>query len=358
MKEETTLIGILIFLVGMSILFVNYIQQFNILEEAQARAYTSNSQISGFITESKSNYPFNSTVWYTPGGVEMTYTNSLTGLDQELKTASSIQDSKRYLPIVRTSYTKNLKINKNNFESLSFSVTNYGLISGCSTVSNNGGGSGYSEVYLIGPNDIKIWSGPKLSTTTAPEVTYNNIYNINIFKNLNSFIVDVNGARTPITLLDGNYEIAVYSTTSILDCNYPASETQKISVSNFEYKTTAGTNVVSNQTNTTTNPTGTTNQTTSNTTSNTTTPSTTTTTSGGGGGGGGGSPSVISYEDDTEELVCADDVMECSDGSYVSRNVNNNCEFDLCPKKKTNYTLIILVVVGIIIGAYLYSRRK
>ena len=32
-----------------------------------------------------------------------------------------------------------------------------------------------------------------------------------------------------------------------------------------------------------------------------------------------------------EEVICADDVRECWDGSYASRNLNNNCEFDPCP---------------------------
>jgi len=34
---------------------------------------------------------------------------------------------------------------------------------------------------------------------------------------------------------------------------------------------------------------------------------------------------------DGGEVVCADDVEECSDGSYVSRNPDNDCEFDRCP---------------------------
>jgi len=37
---------------------------------------------------------------------------------------------------------------------------------------------------------------------------------------------------------------------------------------------------------------------------------------------------------DGEEVVCATDAKECLDGSYVSRNSDNNCEFDLCPEKE------------------------
>ena len=36
-------------------------------------------------------------------------------------------------------------------------------------------------------------------------------------------------------------------------------------------------------------------------------------------------------EPEPEEVVCATDVKECWDGSFVSRNVDNNCEFDSCP---------------------------
>jgi len=36
---------------------------------------------------------------------------------------------------------------------------------------------------------------------------------------------------------------------------------------------------------------------------------------------------------ETEEVVCATDINECSDGSYVSRNPDNNCEFDPCPEE-------------------------
>ena len=30
------------------------------------------------------------------------------------------------------------------------------------------------------------------------------------------------------------------------------------------------------------------------------------------------------------DIVCTDDVKACPDGSYVSRNPDNNCEFDAC----------------------------
>jgi hypothetical protein len=33
-----------------------------------------------------------------------------------------------------------------------------------------------------------------------------------------------------------------------------------------------------------------------------------------------------------EELVCAQDVKECADGTYVSRDIKNKCRFKQCPK--------------------------
>lgn len=35
-----------------------------------------------------------------------------------------------------------------------------------------------------------------------------------------------------------------------------------------------------------------------------------------------------------DELVCTQDVKLCSDGSYVSRNSSNGCEFNLCPDEE------------------------
>ncbi len=33
----------------------------------------------------------------------------------------------------------------------------------------------------------------------------------------------------------------------------------------------------------------------------------------------------------SSNIVCTTEVKACSDGSYVSRNPDNNCEFDPCP---------------------------
>ncbi len=38
---------------------------------------------------------------------------------------------------------------------------------------------------------------------------------------------------------------------------------------------------------------------------------------------------------DNRSVVCAADVQQCSDGSFVSRDVNNNCEFAECPSTGT-----------------------
>ena len=36
-------------------------------------------------------------------------------------------------------------------------------------------------------------------------------------------------------------------------------------------------------------------------------------------------------EEDGGGLACTDDVFECTDGTFVPRNPNNNCEFEPCP---------------------------
>ena len=36
-----------------------------------------------------------------------------------------------------------------------------------------------------------------------------------------------------------------------------------------------------------------------------------------------------------DPIVCAADVKQCPDGSYVSRNPANGCAFDLCPGAST-----------------------
>merc|ERR1711937_842195 len=48
-----------------------------------------------------------------------------------------------------------------------------------------------------------------------------------------------------------------------------------------------------------------------------------------------------SLEDDSsmdkdEDIMCAADVQECSDGSFVSRDPTNDCEFPACPSAETN----------------------
>merc|ERR1712224_444132 len=48
-----------------------------------------------------------------------------------------------------------------------------------------------------------------------------------------------------------------------------------------------------------------------------------------------------SLEDDSsmdkdEDIMCAADVQECSDGSFVSRDPANDCAFPACPSAETN----------------------
>merc|ERR1719327_32451 len=37
------------------------------------------------------------------------------------------------------------------------------------------------------------------------------------------------------------------------------------------------------------------------------------------------------YDSESEDLVCTEDALECSDGSFVSRDPTNGCEFPACP---------------------------
>ena len=46
------------------------------------------------------------------------------------------------------------------------------------------------------------------------------------------------------------------------------------------------------------------------------------------GGNGGGKP----FDNDTEPQVCTADVYTCPDGSYVSRDPSNDCQFEPCPR--------------------------
>jgi hypothetical protein len=42
-------------------------------------------------------------------------------------------------------------------------------------------------------------------------------------------------------------------------------------------------------------------------------------------------PACPEPQEPEEKLVCAQDVKECDDGSFVARDPNNNCEFKDCP---------------------------
>ena len=56
---------------------------------------------------------------------------------------------------------------------------------------------------------------------------------------------------------------------------------------------------------------------------------------------GGEEDSTYGYFDDEilttvtqKQLACLADVKECSDGSFVSRDENNDCEFEPCPEEE------------------------
>lgn len=38
-----------------------------------------------------------------------------------------------------------------------------------------------------------------------------------------------------------------------------------------------------------------------------------------------------SNEQNSSDIFCTQEVMQCSDGSFVSRNSSRNCEFNPCP---------------------------
>ena len=58
--------------------------------------------------------------------------------------------------------------------------------------------------------------------------------------------------------------------------------------------------------------------------------------------GGGEEDSTYGYFDDEilttvttqKQLACLADVRECSDGSFVSRDENNDCKFEPCPEEE------------------------
>jgi len=58
--------------------------------------------------------------------------------------------------------------------------------------------------------------------------------------------------------------------------------------------------------------------------------------------GDNGEDSTYGYFDDeilttvttTQKQLCLADVKECSDGSFVSRDENNDCEFEPCPEEE------------------------
>lgn len=57
-------------------------------------------------------------------------------------------------------------------------------------------------------------------------------------------------------------------------------------------------------------------------------------------------------------LTCVQDTTKCSDGSYVSRDPNNNCNFKACPKKETNYLIYVIIAAAIIGGYYFYKKKR
>ena len=58
------------------------------------------------------------------------------------------------------------------------------------------------------------------------------------------------------------------------------------------------------------------------------------------GGGGAKAPDVSDplpppIVDGEDMVACTQDVGECTDGSFVSRNPKTGCEYDPCPKGHT-----------------------
>ena len=55
-------------------------------------------------------------------------------------------------------------------------------------------------------------------------------------------------------------------------------------------------------------------------------------------------------EEDGGGLFCTDDVFECTDGTFVPRNPDNNCEFEPCPIVDVGDPIVLC---GLLIGAML-----
>merc|ERR1712003_13425 len=46
------------------------------------------------------------------------------------------------------------------------------------------------------------------------------------------------------------------------------------------------------------------------------------------------------YDSESEDLVCTEDALECSDGSFVSRDPTNGCEFPACPSEEQQENVV------------------
>lgn len=59
-----------------------------------------------------------------------------------------------------------------------------------------------------------------------------------------------------------------------------------------------------------------------------------------------------------DNIYCTQDVKQCSDGSYVSRDPKNNCEFRECPRTEFNNLLFLLIIISLIgVGAYFLFKK-
>lgn len=43
----------------------------------------------------------------------------------------------------------------------------------------------------------------------------------------------------------------------------------------------------------------------------------------------------LPYDDEQDAIFCAQDVKQCADGTFVSRDPEKNCEFEPCPELET-----------------------
>ena len=244
------------------------------------------------------------------------------------KVGGQLGDTETYI------ITKNLQISPNNLEKLDILFEQENSRS-CLYSDNWVGKTGWSSISLIGPEELVLFKSKSPGGFGNPSSSKSGIITLEstIF---NSFLITLGDETTIIdNLSEGIYELKILA-KAIPDCGTDGYTKESISIKNIniEYKESIGTNI----------------------------------TNGTDGNGDTDDDQTdgnnqINGDDytGTDQIVCTQDVKECSDGSFVGRNPDNNCEFYECPKQSflDKYGLagfILIILGGIII--YLIIKRK